>query len=292
MLLRSETSTSRKRPFSESDQNNLALSSSSRYPKRLKVDQNATTPTATRPRRQKHSRSIRQYSVQSAKSKKRQIDEASGINPPPAKKAHLACTDSEEPEEAHQGATKPKPLPPKRPYATFLEDSIGSPSNLALGKYCLDSVDSFVTAWVVDTSLLSQSYRERHCRSDSVLGSSNSDFIPRRLTKSAPNMDSSRDAKGFIVPPTPPLSRSFRADAEDDSQFDSQVGSQTSFYAESVAQTEVTSSGQSSGKLVEDSLYRDLNLAANHIYIRPLREQFPQHIADLVDHVRRDRDSP
>ncbi|KAF2187935.1 hypothetical protein K469DRAFT_748757 [Zopfia rhizophila CBS 207.26] len=177
MLLRSETSTSRKRPFAESDQNNLALSSSSRYPKRLKVDQNATTPTATRPRRQ-------------------------------------TCTDSEEPEEAHQGATKvwhrslipnlqlmeefvldssdmsaderirdllvsvqqPKPLPPKRPYATFLEDSIGSPSNLALGKYCLDSVDSFVTAWVVDTS---QSYRERHCRSDSVLGSPNSDLSSR-----------------------------------------------------------------------------------------------------------------
>ncbi|KAF2185812.1 hypothetical protein K469DRAFT_707479 [Zopfia rhizophila CBS 207.26] len=259
MLLRSETSISRKRPFAESDQNNLALFSSSRDPKRLKVDQNATTPTATRPRRQKHSRRIRQHSAQSAKSKKRQIDEASGINPSPAKKAHLACTDSEEPEEAHQGATnivqQPKPLPPKRPYATFLEDSIESPSNLASGKYRLDSVDSFVTAWVVDTSLLSQSYRERHCRSDSVLGSSNSDFIPRRLTKSAPNMDSSQDAKEFIVPPTPPLSRSFRADAEDDSQIDSQVGSQASFYAESVAQTEVTSSGRSSGKLVEDSLY-------------------------------------
>ena len=43
---------------------------------------------------------------------------------------------------------------------------------------------------------------------------------------------------------------------------------------------------------MEDPLYRDANLAENNIYIRSLREQLPEHISDLVDYVRRDRDSP
>lgn len=30
----------------------------------------------------------------------------------------------------------------------------------------------------------------------------------------------------------------------------------------------------------------------NNIYIRPLHKQFPKHIADIVDYVRKDRDSP
>ncbi|KAL2757741.1 hypothetical protein ACRALDRAFT_2016829 [Sodiomyces alcalophilus JCM 7366] len=41
-----------------------------------------------------------------------------------------------------------------------------------------------------------------------------------------------------------------------------------------------------------DPMYRDMNLAANNIYIRPLHEPFPQHIADIVQHVQQDRDSP
>jgi hypothetical protein len=35
-----------------------------------------------------------------------------------------------------------------------------------------------------------------------------------------------------------------------------------------------------------------MNLTANNIYMRPSREQFPEHITSLVDQVRRDRDSP
>jgi len=35
-----------------------------------------------------------------------------------------------------------------------------------------------------------------------------------------------------------------------------------------------------------------MNLTANNIYMRPSREQFPEHITSLVNQVRRDRDSP
>jgi hypothetical protein len=54
-----------------------------------------------------------------------------------------------------------------------------------------------------------------------------------------------------------------------------------------------TGSGRSSGaRLVEDPNYREINLAANNIYMRPLYEQLPEHITSLIDHVGRDRDSP
>jgi len=44
--------------------------------------------------------------------------------------------------------------------------------------------------------------------------------------------------------------------------------------------------------LVEDPYYRDVNLAENNIYMRPPHEDFPKEVADLVDHVRKDRGSP
>jgi hypothetical protein len=50
--------------------------------------------------------------------------------------------------------------------------------------------------------------------------------------------------------------------------------------------------GRLSGtRLVEDPNYREMNLVTNNIYMRPCREQFPGHIARLVDHVSRDCDS-
>jgi hypothetical protein len=97
--------------------------------------------------------------------------------------------------------------------------------------------------------------------------------IPRRLTKSAPEMEYSQDAEGFMVPPTP-ASR-----------------------AGSIAPSDLTSaspgSGQSSGRsLVEDPLYRDMNLAANNIYMQHPCDPIPERTASLVDYVRQDRESP
>lgn len=166
---------------------------------------------------------------------------------------------------------QPKPLPLKRPYASFLEDSVHQfPSSPALKRYRPESVDTFVTQWLESASE-SGSYRERHCRSSTLFCHSDGDLIPRRLTKSAPNMEFRRDADGFALPPTP------------------------ASYTSSVTPSDISdaSTGSSRKKsLVEGPLYRVANLAANNIYIRSSREQYPEHIASLVDEVRMDRDSP
>lgn len=44
--------------------------------------------------------------------------------------------------------------------------------------------------------------------------------------------------------------------------------------------------------LVEDSNYREMNLAINNIYMRSFYEELPNDVARLVDYVRMDRDSP
>ncbi|KAH7321945.1 hypothetical protein BKA65DRAFT_529115 [Rhexocercosporidium sp. MPI-PUGE-AT-0058] len=74
----------------------------------------------------------------------------------------------------------------------------------------------------------------------------------------------------FALPPTPASTKSclYRADAEDDSQVSSRKS------------------------LVEDPYYRDNNLAENNIYMRSFYEEILVDIAGLVDHVRKDRDSP
>jgi hypothetical protein len=84
---------------------------------------------------------------------------------------------------------------------------------------CQQPKPTVVTQWLESISG-SESYRERHCRSDTLLRHSDDDLIPRRLTKSAPNMGYTQDADRFALPPTPAStwSRSFHADAEDDSQ--------------------------------------------------------------------------
>ncbi|KAK7409400.1 hypothetical protein QQX98_008409 [Neonectria punicea] len=62
----------------------------------------------------------------------------------------------------------------------------------------------------------------------------------------------------------------------------------------SVAPSDVTASAPSSPResLVEDPLYRDMNLAANNISMRCYRDQCPHFVADLIYRARRDRSSP
>lgn len=182
-----------------------------------------------------------------------------------------------------QTIQQPKPLSLKRLHASFFEDFVDQlPSSPTLKRHHPESV---VTQWLES---ISESYRERHCRSDTLLGHSDGQLIPRRLTKSAPNMEYTRDADGFVMPPTPTSgSRSYRANVADNSQ--------VSCYAPSVALSNISdaSTGSSRKKsLVEDPFYRSMNLAANNIYMRSSREQYPGHIASLVDEVRMDRDSP
>ena len=164
---------------------------------------------------------------------------------------------------------QPKPLPLKRPHASFLEGFVDQlPSSPTLKRHRPESV---VTQWVESISG-SESYRERHCRSDTLLSHSDGELVPRRLTKSVPNIEYTLDADGFVMPPTP-----------------------TSWYAPSVTPSGISSAPTGSSRkksLVEEPSYRRTNLGENNIYIRSSREQFPNHIANLVDHVRKDRDSP
>ena len=177
-----------------------------------------------------------------------------------------------------QFVQQPKPLPLQRPYTSFLEDFVDQPSWSPAPKgYHPESVDRFVTQWVESTSG-SEPYRERHCRSDTLLGRSDGDLISRRLTKSAPIMEYTRDADGFAVPSTP-ASAASRSVARTLGPFD----------AASYAGGSSRSTGRS---LVENPFYRSANLFSNNIHMRSRREQYPEHVRSLVELVGRDRDSP
>ncbi|KAF7867310.1 hypothetical protein EAF04_005393 [Stromatinia cepivora] len=184
---------------------------------------------------------------------------------------------------------QPKPLPLKHPRALFLEETVDLlPSSFA-PRYCPESVKSSVTQWVESVSGSgSESYRERHCRSDTLLGHSNCDIIPRRFTKSAPNMDSDgldrRDSDGFALPSVPASAKSFlyNANPEKDSL---PLGYGPSYMSG-------VSLGSNRKNLVTSALYRDTNLDVNNIYICSFYEEFPSDIAGLVDLVNKDRDTP
>ncbi|KAI1740241.1 hypothetical protein F4680DRAFT_418948 [Xylaria scruposa] len=109
--------------------------------------------------------------------------------------------------------------------------------------------------------------RGKRCRSDSYLRHSSDDPISRDLARSAPQM---------AEPPTPGPSYGSVAPSKTGSSRSSKTGSSRS----------------SKKTLVEDPFYRDNYLAYNHIYLRERYEQFPEHVSSLVDHVRRDRESP
>lgn len=93
-------------------------------------------------------------------------------------------------------------------------------------------------------------------------------------------MDQTKDADGFVVPPTPSSTRSrplSRAGSARGSARGSEATSRTN---------------RSSARIsVEDSDYRDI-LIANNIHMRPRREPLPEHVNNLVGDIRKDRDSP
>lgn len=90
---------------------------------------------------------------------------------------------------------QPKPKPPKRFYASFLEDCIDPVDSGPPPEF----VNSFVSEWLESVG----SDRAKRSRSDSHLHHSSDDPILRKLTRSAPEMAYTCDADGFAVPPTP-----------------------------------------------------------------------------------------
>ncbi|KAI9674053.1 MAG: hypothetical protein M1829_003896 [Trizodia sp. TS-e1964] len=160
---------------------------------------------------------------------------------------------------------------PNFQYASILENIIDlSPSEP-------DESESLVGQWL-ESIPGSDISPERGRRPDTSLGDLVGDIVLRGLT---PTMDYIRNTDGFVVPPTPNStgSHSFRANMS---------------WNGSAAASDFSgsSTGSSRRSLVENPLYRDNNLAENNIFLRSSREQFPKHIADLVDKARKDRGYP
>ncbi|KAI1119947.1 hypothetical protein F5Y10DRAFT_259327 [Nemania abortiva] len=208
-----------------------------------------------------------------SQSTKRRLDATAGIELVPTKRARLCRTDTQRSgitdENAEQAIKtelqQPKPKSPKRPYASFLKDFIDPIEDPRP-----ESSHTFVFEWLKSV----ESDRGPRCRSDSYFHGSDDDPVPRQLAKSAPEMGHTQVVDGFVVPPTPVSGRSASRNTDAGSDAPS------------------NSSGRSSVRLVENPLYRSMNLAANNVYMRPPYEDFPKHIADLVMGISKKRDSP
>ncbi|KAI0398795.1 hypothetical protein F4802DRAFT_613655 [Xylaria palmicola] len=207
---------------------------------------------------------------------KRQLDVVTETDPLPAiKRARLIQADPHQPRidaEAEKPNNGPIHQPkPKRPRASFLHD----PTDPVRPCRVPDSLNAFVSDWIESI----ESDREKHCRSDTHLYYSDDDPVPRGFARSAPEMV--RDADGFAVPPTPKSGTGPRSDQASDTG--------------SIAPSDDTTpdSSRSYGKsLVKEPHYRDMNLAANNIYLRHPCDPIPEHITKLMNDVYQDRDSP
>ncbi|KAI0403527.1 hypothetical protein F4802DRAFT_292129 [Xylaria palmicola] len=196
---------------------------------------------------------------------KRQLDATLESDPLPVKRARLTRTDAQQPgvqkAEHRDKATlqQPEPRPPKRPYASFLKDFVDPVHPHPRP----ESLHTFVSEWLESVG----SDREKRCRSDSHLHHSEHDPVSRQLTRSAPEMDYTRDADGFAVPPTPAStgSQSYRATTDD----------------------------SSSTASVRHPSYRRNNLYSNGVDVRPANTQLPGCVSShVVETLRAERDSP
>ncbi|KAF2245124.1 hypothetical protein BU26DRAFT_533225 [Trematosphaeria pertusa] len=206
---------------------------------------------------------------------KRQLDTTTESDPLPAKRARLTRTGNRQPsvkegkaEQADKRTLQqPKPNPPKHSYASFLEDFV-DPVHVNTRP---TSVHAFVSEWLESVG----SDREKRCRSDTYLHRSDNP-ISRNLTRSAPDMSSTRDIDGFAVPPTPLSTGSRPRQPKADSR-------------SSVAGVSDTPSPSG----VRHRMYRQNNLEFNHIFIRRPDAPLPTAISGYInDTLRAERDSP
>ncbi|CAJ2510568.1 Uu.00g095370.m01.CDS01 [Anthostomella pinea] len=193
--------------------------------------------------------------------RKRRLDTTES-NPSPANRARLTRPDTQQPgvdDEKAEQAGKPKPNPPKHPYASFLKDFV-EPVHPAAGPA---SIHNFVSEWLESVG----SDREKQSRSDSHLHHLDDVPISRQLARSAPEMGHTRDADRFMLPPTPASTRSRRS-------------------------YQATEDSASSTASVRHPSYRQNNLNSNGIDIRHANTQLPGHISSHVETLRAERDSP
>lgn len=161
---------------------------------------------------------------------------------------------------------QPKPQPPQHPYSSFLRDFVDpiDPDPRPQAESVYASVSNWLTSLEPD--------RWNCSRSDSYL---RDEPIASNFTKSAPEMNYTQDANGYTIPQTT-VSTASRSHGIDSG---------------STAPSDICGSGRKTA-LVETHGYRDFNLAQNGIYMRSSRENPPEHIATLIKHTRKVRQSP
>ncbi|KAJ2896870.1 uncharacterized protein MKZ38_005122 [Zalerion maritima] len=201
---------------------------------------------------------------------------ASEIDLVPTKRARLERTDTQQPGVGDEGAKQAtlqqrEPKRPKQSYASFLKDFVDP-----VHPNYPDSVHTFVSEWLESIG----SDREARCRSDSHLCSSDSNPVWRQVARSAPDMVNTRDADGYVVPPTPGSTGSGSGSGSRRPSTDNR----------SLLSYASRASSSSSG--VRHRMYRQNNLALNDIYIRPSAAPLPDPVSSHIETVRAKRDSP
>ena len=80
---------------------------------------------------------------------------------------------------------------------------------------------------------------------------------------------------GYMVPATPASS-----------------GSSSRYMPAAPSDATESTTGSSGRSLVEHARYRQKHLRENNIYMHPPYEPYPEHVADTIRHIQRDRNSP
>lgn len=170
---------------------------------------------------------------------------------------------------------QPKPKLPRPLYASFLRNFVDPvPPN------CAESVHTLVSEWLESVGL----EREKHCRSENYLQLSGDTPVSRYFTRSAPEMDHTLFTDGGVALSTP------TPDGVSSYQAVTNTGSVGLSYLDSAPL--ISKSPAPPPSLVQDPLYRSLNLAANNIYMQEPDDDLPEHIAELIARIRPERDSP
>ncbi|KAL2681143.1 hypothetical protein Neosp_008747 [[Neocosmospora] mangrovei] len=196
-------------------------------------------------------------------SNKRPIDRVLSTSPPQAIKR--VCLEQDLQQDDHFMIHQPTPRSPTFSIVPFLENLTASQPSQPVDR---------VGTW------LQTGYpfgRDEDVRSD--------DFIQSFPTED-PRIAHSAPATIFMAPPNRPGSGFPHTPSSYGRGGPSGPSAQTG------TPSGVSTSAGKTGSLVENPLYEDLNLAANNIYYRDRREPLPQHVANLVQRVQRERISP
>ncbi|EEU41279.1 uncharacterized protein NECHADRAFT_83535 [Fusarium vanettenii 77-13-4] len=196
-------------------------------------------------------------------SNKRPIDRVLSTSPPQAIKR--VCLEQDLQQEDHLMIHQPTPRSPTFSIVPFLESLTSSQPSQPIDR---------VGTWLETGYPFS---RDEDARSDGFVQS---------FTAADPRIVHSAPATILIAPPSRPGSGLPHTPSSYGR------GGPSGSSARNGTPSGDSTSGGRTGSLVENPLYEDLNLAANNIYYRDRREPLPQHVANLVQRVQRQRISP